>query len=221
MMWSRKSYKWFYDHIHSHYYNLLVKWCFLPFGGEEKFRKELIAPIDFSPQDKVLDMCCGIGGATFIIAKKAGKGSETIGIDLSSGQIEIAQKRNRMRNVRFIEGDVTTTGFEDEYFDKVFITHALHEMPRDIRLKVLIEARRVLKENGNVIIFDLDNPANALVRLFIAVWFFYWLPYNFETPTRRDMFKHGLAEEAAEAGFKCVTKLSKHHGVFQIVQGIK
>jgi len=221
MVWSRKSYKWFYDHIHSHYYNLLVKWCFLPFGGEEKFRKGLIAPIDFSPRDKILDMCCGIGGVTFIIAKKAGEDSEDIGMDLSSGQIEIARKRNRMRNVRFVEGDVTSTGFEDGYFDKVFITHALHEMPREIRLKVLTEARRVLRENGKVIILDLDNPESVFVRLFIGFWFFYWLPFNFETPTRRDMLKQGLTKEVEEASFKYVLKLSKYHGVFQVVQGIK
>jgi ubiquinone/menaquinone biosynthesis C-methylase UbiE len=182
MMWSRKSYKWFYDHIHSHYYNLLVKWCFLPFGGEEKFRKEMIAPIDFSPGDKILDMCCGIGGVTCTIAKKVGEDSEVIGMDLSSGQIEI-------------------------------ITHALHEMPRGIRSKVLTEARRVLRENGEVIILDLDNPASVFVRLFVGFWFFYWLPFNFETPTRRDMFKHGLTTEVEEASFKHVTKLSKHHRV--------
>ena len=71
----RKWYKWFYDNIQSHYYNLLIKWCFLPFGGEEKCRRELIASVNFLPEDKILDMCCGTGGVTFTIAKKAGKGS--------------------------------------------------------------------------------------------------------------------------------------------------
>lgn len=221
MVWSKKNYKWFYDHIHSHLYNFLVKLWFLHFGGDKRLRGELIEPVDFSPRDKILDMCCGTGGVAFIIARKAGEDNEAIGMDLSSGQIEIARKRNRLRNARFVEGDVTSTGFEDESFDKVFITHALHEMTRDIRLKVLTEARRVLKESGKVIVLDLDDPDSVLVRLFIGFWFFYWLPFNFETPTRRDMFKHGLTEEVEQAGFKCVSKFSKHHMVFQIVQGIK
>lgn len=220
MAWSRKNYKWFYDHIHSNYYALLIKWCFLPFGGEDRVRKELIAHIGFSPKDKILDMCCGIGGVTFVIAEKAGKDSEVVGTDLSSGQIEIARKNNHLSNVRFVEGDVTSTGFEDGYFDKVFITHALHEMPREIRLKVLSEARRILREHGEIVILELDNPGNIFIRLLIGLWFFYWLPFNFETPTRRDMLKHRLATEVEEIGFKSVVKQSKFRGVFQVVQGI-
>lgn len=220
MAWSRKHYKWFYDRIHSRYYALLIKWCFLPFGGENRVRKELIAHIDFSPKEKILDMCCGIGGVTFVISGKAGQDSDVVGMDLSPGQIEIARKNNHLSNARFIEGDVTSTGFKDGYFDKVFITHALHEMPREIRLKVLSEAKRILKENGKVIILDLDNPENMFIRLFIGFWFFYWLPFNFETPTRRDMLKRRLTTEVAEIGFNSVEKQSKFHGVFQVVQGI-
>jgi ubiquinone/menaquinone biosynthesis C-methylase UbiE len=220
MAWNRKSYKWFYDHIHSHYYALLIKWCFLPFGGEDRVRKELIAHIGFSPKDRILDMCCGIGGVTFVIAEKAGQYSDIVGMDLSSGQIEIARKNNHFSNIRFVEGDVTNTGFKNGFFDKVFIAHALHEMSRENRLKVLTEARRILRENGEVIILELDNPDNIFVRLFIGFWFFYWLPFNFETPTRRDMLKRRLTTEVDEIGFKCVVKQSWFHGVFQVVQGM-
>lgn len=221
MTQDRKWYKWFYDNIHSHYYNLLIKWCLLPFGGEEKWRKELISPIDFSSRDKILDMCCGTGGATFAIAQKAGKRAEIIGMDFSSGQINIAKRNNRFLNVRFIEGDVAKTGFEDGHFDKVFITHALHEMPRGTRLSVLNEARRILKIGGKVIVLELNNPQNFFVRLFIGLWWFYWLPFNFETPTRREMLKYGLKNEVEEAGFKNIRKISKYRGVFQIVEGEK
>ncbi len=221
MVLKRKAYKWFYDNIHSHYYNLLVKWCFLPFGGEEKCREELLAPINISPKDKILDMGCGTGGATFSISKKAGKESEIIGMDLSAGQINGAKKRGHLNNIKFIEGDVTSTGFEEMYFDKVFITHAIHEMPREIRYNVLTEAKRVLKEEGKVIILELDNPESILARLFIGLWFFYWLPFNFETPTRKDMLKYGLINEIREAGFNNVRKISKYRGIFQIVNGEK
>ncbi|MEW6093762.1 MAG: class I SAM-dependent methyltransferase [Chloroflexota bacterium] len=219
-MWNEKRYQWFYDHLHSHYYDLLMRWCFLPFGGEEKFRKGLIAHINFSPGDKILDMCCGTGSVTFIAAQMAGVKSEVIGMDLSSGQLGIARKRNHLSNVRFLEGNVTATGFESGYFNKVFITHALHEMRREIRLKVLAEARRVLREGGEVIILELDNPENLLVRLLIGFWFFYWLPFNFETPTRKDMFKQGLTKEVEEVGFKHIIRLPKYRGVFQVIHGI-
>ncbi len=220
-MLDRKSYRWFYDNIHSRYYDLLMKYCFLPFGGETKCREELIAPIDFSPGERILDMCCGTGGATSAIARKAGETSEIIGMDLSSGQLRMAKRKRHLSKVRFLEGDVASIGLEDSLFDKVFITHALHEMPRETRLEVLTEAKRVLKENGRVIVLELDSPENIFLRLFVGLWFFYWLPLNFETPTRRDMLKHGLANEVREAGFKNVRKISKFRGVCQIVEGGK
>ncbi|MFQ6115576.1 MAG: methyltransferase domain-containing protein [bacterium] len=106
------SYKWFYDNIHSHYYDLLIKWCFLPFGGEGKCREELLTSVDFSPKDKILDMCCGTGGATFTIAKRSGRECEIIGMDFSTGQIKVAKKKKHFSNITFVEGDVTSTGFK-------------------------------------------------------------------------------------------------------------
>lgn len=216
---NRKSYKWFYDNIHSRYYDLLMKYCFLPFGGEARCREELMAPIDFSPGERILDMCCGTGGATLAIAGKAGEASEIVGMDLSLGQLRRAGKKRRLSKVRFLEGDVVRTGLEDGYFDKVFITHALHEMPRENRLEVLAETKRVLKDRGLVIVLELDNPESIFVRLFAGLWLFYWLPFNVETSTRRDMLKHGLANEVREAGFKNVRKISKLRGVCQVVEG--
>lgn len=221
MRFNKKTYKWFYDNVHSVYYNLLMKYCFLPAGGEEKCRAELIDSIDFSPKDRILDMCCGTGGATFAIAQKAGEEAEIIGLDLSSGQITRARKRNRFRNIKFMEGNAVSTAFENGYFDKVFITHSLHEMLREERLKTLSEAKRILKERGRVIILEVDNPQGFFRRLFVGLWLFYWLPFNFETPTRRDMFKRGLTNELVEAGFKNIRKSPKHHGAFQVVEGEK
>ncbi len=218
---SKRSYKWFYDHIHSKYYDLVMWWCYLPFGGEEKCRRELITDIHFSGGERILDMCCGTGGATLAITNKAQKNSEIIGMDLSSGQIRTAEKKCNSSNIKFIEGDVTNTVFEDASFHKVFITHALHEMTKEDRLKALAEARRILKDKGQVVVLELDNPPNPLVRLFIGLWFFYWLPFNFETPTRRDMLKHGLVNELEEADFKNVRKAGKYRGIFQVVQAEK
>jgi len=218
---NRKLYRWFYDNIHSRYYDLLMRYCFLPFGGEAKCRAELMAPIDFSPGERILDMCCGTGGATLAIAGRAGEKGEIIGMDLSHGQLRRAKKKRDLSKVRFLKGDVASTELEDSLFDKVFITHALHEMPRETRLEVLTEAKRILKDRGRVIVLELDNPESIFVRLFAGLWLFYWLPLNFETSTRRDMLKHGPANEVREAGFKNVRKLSKFRGVCQVVEGEK
>ncbi len=142
-------------------------------------------------------------------------------MDLSFGQISIAAKRPGLSNVQLVHGDAACSAFQDQSFDKVFITHALHEMPREIRLKVLSEARRILRNNGTVIVLELDDPESLMVRFFIGFWFFYWLPFNFETPTRRDLLKNGLTNEVKEAGFKNIMRTSKYHGTLQTVLGVK
>lgn len=221
MVVDRKTYKWFYDHVGSRYYNLLIRWCFLPLGGEAKCREALIAPVEFRPEERILDMCCGTGGSTYSILRKTGDRSWIAGMDLSSGQVRVATKHPELTGVRFVEGDAARTPFRDRCFDKVFITHALHEMPREIRRNVLLEARRILADNGTLIILELDTPPRLLVRLLMWFWAFYWLPFNFETPTRRDMLEHGLTNEVREAGFKQITRASHRGGMFQTVQAVK
>lgn len=229
MVLNRKSYQWFYDNIHFRYYNLAMKWCFLPFGGERRCRLKLMEPISLGSTDKILDICCGTGGATFTIAKKAGRKAHIVGIDLSRGQIKIARRwgdklvrtRNGIDNIKFIQADATGTCFRDNSFDKVFITHALHEMQRKERLDTLREARRILRKKGKVIVLEVDDPKNFFIRLFIGFWFFYWFPFNFETPTRRDMLRHGLENEIKEAGFEHIRKISSHQGILQLVEGEK
>lgn len=221
MRTNKGKYKWFYNTIHSHYYNIMIKWMLLPFGGEEKWREKMIEPIIFTDNEKILEMCCGTGGATLYISKKAGNTCEITGMDLSSGQLKYAHTRTYFCNTQFVEGDVTDTQFDDCSFDKVIITHAIHEMPRELRLKTLREAKRVLKDNKEVIVLELDNPPNTFLRSFVTFWFFYWLPFNFETPTRKDMLNRGLVNEVREAGFKNVEKYTICKGVFQTVVGTK
>jgi demethylmenaquinone methyltransferase/2-methoxy-6-polyprenyl-1,4-benzoquinol methylase len=217
----RKAYTWWYDHVHSLYYNLLMKWCFFPFGGEKRFREKMASGVALSPEERILDMCCGTGRATDALLRKAGPGSRIIGLDLSVGQLRVARRSPELGRVAFMKADASRTPFPDSVFDKVFVTHAIHEMPRRLRLEVLSEARRILRDSGRVVILELDRPGSFWLRLFYGFWFFYWLPFNFETPTRKDMLRHGVAEEAREAEFEQVRKETRFRGVFQVVEGVK
>jgi demethylmenaquinone methyltransferase/2-methoxy-6-polyprenyl-1,4-benzoquinol methylase len=217
MYFKKSTYKWLYDHKHSKYYNLLMKFCYLPFDGEKKCRERLLKGVEFGTNEKILDMCCGTGGTTFLIADKTDDGCEIIGIDLSSGQLRKAKKKNTYSNVLLKEGNVTNTKFIEGFFDKICISFALHEMKRDERLDVLKEAKRVLKDCGKLIIFEIDEPESNLRKLFIYFWFFYWLPLNPETPTRKDLQKHKLTNEIKEAGFNIISKTNYYKETFQTV----
>lgn len=217
----RPLYKWFYDNIHSHYYDYVTKWCFLPLGGETNVRRALVGGVGLREGDRVLEMCCGTGGTTAFIAAKVGRDTPVSAIDFSAGQIRIAKKKRLPKNIEFSVMDASNTSFEDGTFDKVVIPHALHEMARPARLAVLREARRVLAEGGALAVLEMSAPESLLRRLFLGLWWFYWLPFNPETPTRRDMLKHGLAEEVRGAGFRDVGRTPMFDGALQVVRGYK
>jgi ubiquinone/menaquinone biosynthesis C-methylase UbiE len=198
-----------------------MKWCFFPFGGEQNVRNQLISEIVFNKDDKILEMCCGSGNTTFIIAKRVSNNAIIKGIDLSEGQIKNAKRKNYHSNVVFQVMDAAKTNFQEGEFDKVIIPHALHEMNRNLRLSVLREAKRVLKNGGSIVVLEMDNPPNSFIRILIGLLWFYWLPFNLETPTRRDMLKHGLVKELREASFVNISKINMFNGVFQTVQGYK
>ena len=221
MMSDRRLYRWFYDNIGSRYYSLMIKWAFSPFGGETRVRRELLDAVPLRSGEKILDMCCGTGGTTFAIAEIVGAESTIIGIDLSYGQIRMAKRKNCFRNIRFMVMDASNTSFRDGEFDRIVIPHAIHEMQRPLRLMVLREARRILADRGTLAVLELDDPPGLPARLLIGFMWFYWLPFNFETPTRRDMLRHTVLKEVQEAGFDNVSKTSFHKGVFQVVNGRK
>jgi demethylmenaquinone methyltransferase/2-methoxy-6-polyprenyl-1,4-benzoquinol methylase len=216
-----QAYRRFYDRVVCHYYDALIRWCFAPFGGERRIRQRLLDPVSFGAGELILDLCCGTGSATQAIAAATGETARVIGMDLSLGQVRRAHGKLYSADTRLLVADAAATSFHDAQFDKVLITHALHEMPRSARLAVLTEARRVLKPGGELVVLELDHPDSLLLRAFVWFWFFYWLPLNFETPTRRDMLRHGLANEVAEAGFHSVTRTRLAGGVFQTVCGRK
>ena len=66
-------------------------------------------------------MCCGTGGATCAILRRTGVESQIFGMDLSSGQLKVAARRQELHNVQLIEGDVANTNFPDSYFDKCLL----------------------------------------------------------------------------------------------------
>jgi len=247
-MLSPSIYRWFYDHIHCRYYDLVMRWCFLPFGGERRCRRQLLTSVLWSESECILELCCGTGGATQSIVAAAsrglayrglasrgladsrlangcemgcGDGCRFIGLDQSVGQLRYAARKTDLASVVLVAGDAARVCFPDGSFDKVIITHALHEMMHSQRLRVLREAWRVLRDGGEVVILELDRPPGWLWRQFVAFWLFYWLPFNFETPTRRDMIRHGLTNEVAATGFQEVRKISYGGGALQTVKGKK
>ncbi len=108
--------------------------------------------------DKVLDVCCGTGDQVFYYAKE---GVIPFGIDLDSNMIARAEndkRKENAKNVSFQTADATKLPFEDNFFDYVSISFALHEKERNIRDKVISEMKRVVKKEGGILFIDFYIP---------------------------------------------------------------
>lgn len=104
----------------------------------------------------VVDIGCGTGALVFDLAEKR---ESVTGVELSSKMVEHAKRRqqsNGKNNVTFVHDDATSLHhFEDQQFDYLTISMALHEMPPELRVKVLNEAKRIAKK---IIVADYVVP---------------------------------------------------------------
>lgn len=103
----------------------------------------------------VLDLACGEGYNTRILAKK---GAKVTGVDFSSKQIELAEQEERKENlgIKYIVTDAADlTSLPNSYFDLVTCFMALQDIEN--YRKAVSETTRVLKPNGRFI-FTIPHP---------------------------------------------------------------
>src|SRR5579863_3492651 len=63
----------------------------------KNIREEMTKRLKLSAGDKVLDLGCGIGGATFLVAEITGPSGLAAGVDISSAMIASANQRRGER----------------------------------------------------------------------------------------------------------------------------
>jgi len=116
-------------------------------------RKEIWEELKFLFEDlkegeKVLDLGCG-NGRWYKVFKE--KKVDYFGVDNSEKLIEIAKEN--FPDAKFFVGDALNLPFQDDFFDKVYSIALLHHIPsEDFRIKVLKEAKRILKPGGILIL---------------------------------------------------------------------
>ncbi len=102
---------------------------------------------------KVLDIACGTGYGSNILAKSA---SQVIGIDISNEAIESAKKEFVSPKIIFQQGDASQIEFPDNTFDTIISFETIEHLPIDKVESYLKELARVLKSNGEIYISSPD-----------------------------------------------------------------
>ena len=122
-------------------------------GSPEMTLKALSFIDNLSQKSKIVDMGCGTGGQTMVLAQNT-LGNIT-GIDLSPEFINIfnenAEKLNLKDRVNGIVGSIDDLPFEDEEFDLIWSEGAIYNIGFEHGLK---EWAKYLKKDGYVAISD-------------------------------------------------------------------
>ncbi len=122
----------------------------------------------------VLDVCCGTGDVTELLADDPNL--KVSGLDFSDSMLEVARYRTAGRdNVTLIEGDAMDLPFADDSFDAALISYGLRNTP-DYET-VLREMCRVTRPGGVVACLDASVPENTAVLPFYTLYYKHVMPW--------------------------------------------
>jgi len=183
-------------------------------GGDDQMRSCALSLLDVRPDDKVLDLCCGTGTLVLKIIEET-ESSEVVGLDSSSAVLNIAKYKDKSSRVHFIKADAQDIPYPDNYFDKVVICGALHEMPKATRMIVLKEMYRVTKNMGRSLVIEPAYSSSSIRAKVIFNILFH--PLNPERRTLKNMLKAGLAQEIKESSFVVLSQRYSNAGFMQFV----
>ena len=134
--------------------NIALAFLFMIFPKNEQLNQKLQQGIRF------LDIGCGNGSLIIQLAQAYEK-STFVGIGPDANGIKSAQKAiseqelaNRV-SVEHVGGEDLT--YQDE-FDMVNMVVTLHEIPPDVREKVVKKAYQALKQDGHMLVLDFPYP---------------------------------------------------------------
>ena len=129
------------------------------YHGNEFYNYEVTAK---RVKGRVLDIACGTGTGTRLLADHA---KEVIGADIDGPTLAFCRRTHRKKNLRFVKADATKRlPFHDKYFDTVATLQTIEHFYPDERKRYLAELRRVLRDDGELIVTTYLNGIEEQTR---------------------------------------------------------
>ena len=136
---------------------------------EPRWRRRAIAATRLGPGMAAIDVATGTGKLAGGLADRVGPFGRVVGVDVSAGMIERAQKAGADAPwLEFVVGDAMTLPADDGAFDAATIAFGMRNLPDYER--GFAEMARVVRPDGRVVCLEIARPRSLAGRLG-RVWF--------------------------------------------------
>lgn len=140
------------------YVNFGISWLLDHHRAKELLRRGMVDDLNLKSGDIVLDLGCGPGLWTSLLAEKVNPAGRVVGLDSDTDFIRYASENITdlyRQIIEFHKGDFRSIPFEDDSFDLVFFGNCFSYVAD--RQKVLEEQKQVTKKGGRIAVKDFDG----------------------------------------------------------------
>lgn len=113
-----------------------------------RWAPELVETAGVRKGERALDVACGTGAVTRLLADRVGPAGNVVGLDINPGMLAVARLSAPSPNIEWLEGSAVRMPLADASFDAVVCQQGLQFFPD--RPAALSEMRRVLKRGGRL-----------------------------------------------------------------------
>ncbi|WP_124981763.1 bifunctional demethylmenaquinone methyltransferase/2-methoxy-6-polyprenyl-1,4-benzoquinol methylase UbiE [Nonlabens xiamenensis] len=204
-------------------------------GLDQKWRDNVVKMVAAHQPETIMDIATGTGDLVIKMAEQT-QASQLIGLDISSGMLEIGklkvQKEGLEDRVKMVLGDSENLQFEDNSIDAVTVSYGVRNF-EDLE-KGLGEILRVLKPGGILVVLETSVPDKFPFKQG------YYVYSNLIVPTLGKLFSkdktaYGYLSKSAskfpygerfnniltKVGFKEVQNELQFHGASTIYKAVK
>ena len=134
------------------------------FGFHRFWKRKLLYILNPTYGEKWIDLCCGTGDMTMLLARYMKSSENITGIDSASKALSVARRRSEKNHpsIEWINGDALKTNFLSHQFDGLLMAYGLRNLSS--YEDGLREVFRILKPGGRAGILDFRSFKGLSIR---------------------------------------------------------